>query len=171
MQKNISGLAIGGRFKVECFDRFGKLRWVDYIENAFTNVGLNEVLDVMLGSVAKPNLYLLLIKDDNYTGLANGDTMASHAGWEEFQDYDETTRPAITFGAADDQVISNSTVVEFNINADNTLKGAGIVTNNVKSPGTAGILMCTGLFVGGDREAKDGDLQKVTYECTASRPA
>ncbi len=160
-------LKFSGRFTIRCYDRDGKLKWQDSFENAVVNEGLNYILDVMFGATSKPSWYVGLIRDDNYTGLNAADTMASHSGWEEADEYSEANRPAITFGAASSQQISNGTTVDFSINATETMKGAFLTDNNTKG-GTSGKLWCTALFSGGDQAVDNGDTIKVTYTISAS---
>ena len=156
-----------GLFMVRCFDKKGRLKWQDSFVNAVVNQGLDYILDVMFGAQSKPSWYVGLIRDDNFTGLAAGDTMASHAGWEEADEYSETTRPAITFGTASSQEISNGTTVNFSINTVETMKGAFITDNNTKG-GTSGKLWCTALFASGDQAVDNGDTIKVTYTIAAA---
>jgi len=160
-----SRLGIGGRFRVKCYDKNGILKWEQFARNGFTDLGRNLQLNIGLGSVAKASYYLGLIRDDSYTGLDHEDTIASHGGWQEADEYDETTRPAITFGTAAAGVISNASAVQFTISGTETMKGVFVVTNSEKS-GVGGVLLCTGLFTGGDQPVNDGDIIKVTYSCT-----
>jgi len=160
-------LKFSGRFAVRCYDKNGKLKWQDSFTNAVVNEGLDYLLDVLFGATAKPSWYIGLIRDDNYTGLAAADTMASHAGWEEADEYSEASRPPITFGAASGQEIVNGTTVNFSINAVETMKGAFVTDDNTKG-GAAGKLWCTALFAGGDQAVDNGDTIKVTYTISAA---
>jgi len=162
-----SRLGVGGLFKIQCFNKDGSLKWEQIAKNGFTNLGLNLLLNIGLGSVAKASYYLGLIRDDSYTGLAAGDTMASHAGWQEGDEYDEVTRPAITFGTAANQSISNASAVQLTISGAEIMKGVFVTTDDEIS-GTDGTLLCTGLFASGDQPVNDGDIIKVTYSCTAA---
>ena len=158
----IAKFLLFGRFEIECFDKDGKLKWKTQATNAVVNQGLDYMLDVMFGSLAKPTWYVGLIRDDNYSGLAAGDTMASHGGWEEADEYDETARQEITFPAASGQSTANTIRVHFSINASETMKGA-FLTNDSTKGGSAGKLYCTALNDGGDEAVIDGDVIKVTY--------
>ena len=123
---------------------------------------LNKALDVMYRNQTQiATWYVGLIQNDNFTGLAAGDTMASHAGWEECTTYDEAARPAITFGAASGGAIANGTPVEFTMNASKTVKGFFLTSVSTKG-GTTGVLGPITLFAGGDRSVVDDDVLKVT---------
>lgn len=130
--------------------------------NVHPTVTLNKALEVMYRNDTQvATWYVGLIQDDNFTGLAAGDTLASHAGWEEGTAYDEATRPSITFGAAAAGAITNSVPVEFTMNATKTIKGFFLASDSTKG-GTTGVLGPVTLFSGGDRSVVDDDVLKVT---------
>jgi len=166
----IAKLLLHGQFVIECFDKRGKLKWKTTAKNAVVNQGLDYILDVMFGSETKPTWYVGLIRDDNYSALAAGDTMASHGGWEEADEYDEATRQEITFSAASGQAITNTVRVHFSINATETMKGAFLTNDSTKS-GTAGKLYSTALNDGGNEAVVDGDVVKVSYTAGAAAAA
>lgn len=153
---------LSGQFTFELYDKNGKFKKKWKASNAVVNQGLDYILDVFFFTVAKPTWYVGLIRDDNYSALAAGDTMASHGGWEEADEYDEATRQEITFVAASSQSTANATRVHFSINASETMKGAFLTNDSTKS-GSAGKLYCTALNDGGDEAVVDGDVIKVTY--------
>jgi len=151
-----------GVFKFECFDKNGKLKWTKEARNAMVNVGRELWLDTMFFTTAKSTWHMGLIRDDNYTGLNAADTMASHSGWEEANEYAETVRQLVTFAAAASGSITHTERVYFSINATQTMKGAFLCTDDTKQ-GSAGTLFCTALFTGGDEAVSNGDIVKVTY--------
>jgi len=163
-----NAIKLKGRFDVKCFDRDGRLKWSERIENTVVNVGLDLTLDVMLGAESKPAAwYIGLIRDDNYSAIAAADTMASHAGWEEADEYSEGARQSISFSAASGQSIASSATADFSINGTETMKGAFLVDDSTKS-GSAGNLFSAGLFSGGDQAVADGDTIKVSYTLDAA---
>lgn len=132
------------------------------MNNGITNIGRNSVLDVYFRNQTQlPNWYVGLIQDGGYTGLAAGDTMASHAGWTEFTGYDEATRVAWSPGAASSQSITNATAMTFTINTGDTLKGIFVNSVSTKS-GTTGTLWSTALF-SSDPVVESSDQFKLTY--------
>lgn len=162
MQESRTRLPIGGKFKVQHFDKNGNLKGEHEFKNGIVDVGLNALLDIMFhGSTQVTTWYLGLINAAGYSALSNADTMASHAGWAETAAYTESTRPEWTEGAAASRSITNSTSVDFSINATVTLKGLFVTSNNTKS-GTTGTLWATALFAS-DVAAENGDTLKVTY--------
>ena len=153
-----------GKYLVQCFDKDGNLKWEDTIENVVCTGGKNDALDKYLaGSAYTAAWYLGLISATGYTtGPAAGDTMASHGGWQEDQNYSAGTRPAPTFAAASGGSKSTSSAVSYSINATTTIKGCFLTSNNTKG-GTTGILYSAGTFSNGDKSVGNGDTLNVTY--------
>lgn len=153
-----------GHYTVDCYDADGNLKWSDKIENLVTTGGKNDALDKYLaGSAYTAAWYLGLVSATSYTtGAAAADTMASHAGWAEDQNYSQATRPAPSFAAASAGSKATSAAVAFSINAGTTIKGCFLTTVSTKG-GTTGILYSAGLFTGGDKVVAGGDTLNVTY--------
>jgi len=130
--------------------------------NGIVNVGLNYLLDASFnGGSAVSTWYIGLINNAGFTALNNADTMASHSGWVETDDYTEGTRPEWTSGAASSRAVTNSATVDFSIDATVTIRGIFITSNNTKS-GTTGTLWSTGNFLS-NVSAANGDTLRVTY--------
>ncbi len=152
-----------GSYVVECRDKNGNLKWLDAIENLVTTVGKNDALDeYFAGSAYTAAWYIGLISSTSYTtGPAVGDTMASHGGWAEDQNYSEGTRPAPSWGSAAAGAKA-TTATSFSINGTTTIKGCFMVTVSTKG-GSTGILYSAGLFTGGDKAVANGDTLNVTW--------
>jgi len=163
-------LALAGVFDVVCVGADGREKWRDQARNMITDVALNNILDVYFhGTAATTTWYVGLIHSTNYAaGPAAGDTMASHAGWEEGTEYSESTRQEWQEGAASSQQITNATSADFSINATATMKGLFLTSSSTKG-GTSGTLWSSVLFSGGDQAVGNGDVLKVTYTVTAAR--
>ena len=168
------GLKATGRFVIECFDKDGKLKWVDDSKNLVVNVGLQYMAGTALdGSTARiTSWYLGLYGAASSNNPAAGDTMSSHAGWTEVTDYTEATRPAATFVAAttaNPSVVTNSaSKAQFTMNATVTVGGAFLTSNNTKG-GTSGTLFSAKDFNSpGDRSTVSGDVVLVTYTFSLS---
>lgn len=152
-----------GFYTVECYGTDGKLKWSDTIKNLVTTVGKNDALDKYLaGATYTAAWYLGLISSAGYTGVAAGDTSASHAGWTESAAYSQAARPTVGFSAASGGSKSTSAALVFSINAAATIKGSFLISNSTKS-GTTGILYSAGLFTGGDKVVDNGDTLNVSY--------
>jgi hypothetical protein len=159
---------------VECYDKDGKLKWVDDSKNLVVNVGLQYMAGTSLdGSTARiTTWYLGLYGAAASNTPAAGDTMSSHAGWTEVTDYTEATRPAATFVAAttaNPSVVTNSaSKAQFTMNATTTVGGAFLTSNNTKG-GTTGTLFSAKDFdAPGDRAVVSGDVVLVTYTFSLS---
>ena len=168
------GVKATGRFVVECYDKDGKLKWVDDSKNLVVNVGLQYMAGTALdGSTSRiTSWYLGLYGAASSNNPAAGDTMSSHAGWTEVTDYTEATRPAATFVAAttaNPSVVTNSaSKAQFTMNATVTVGGAFLTSNNTKG-GTSGTLFSAKDFNSpGDRSVVSGDVVLVTYTFSLS---
>jgi hypothetical protein len=161
----------GGQFVATCIDKDGNVKWQTPLSpNLVVNVGLKDMNDKYFSGVTYTAAWLLgLYGAAASNNPASGDTAASHAGWTEFVNYSQATRPACTFGAAttaDPSVISNSaSPAAFSINgAGGTVGGAFLISNSTKS-GTTGILFSAADFqTPGDRSVVNGDTINVTYQ-------
>lgn len=155
-----------GRYKIECRDKNGNLKWVAEENNLVVNVGLQYMAGVALTSTAQSTTwYLGLITGPGVTTAA-GDTMASK-GWTEFTGYSNANRVTATLTAATNanpSVVTNSgSPANFNINATGTVGGAFLTSDNTKG-GTSGTLFSEKAFSSpGDRSVVSGDILAVTY--------
>lgn len=158
----------GGVYRLECFDKYGNLKWTAESHNLVVNVGLQDMnTQYFSGAAYTAAWYLGLYGAAASNNPAASDTASSHAGWTEIVPYSNATRPAATFGTAstaDPSVISNSaSPAQFNINATATVGGAFLISNSTKS-GTTGILFSASDFQSpGDRTVASGDTLNVTY--------
>lgn len=161
---NSEQISATGKYFVECFDVDGNLKWSDEITNLVVTVGKNDLLDKYLaGSAYTAAWYVGLVSSTSYTtGAAAGDTMASHGGWAEDQNYTQGTRPAASWAAASGGSKALASAAAFSINATTTIKGCFMASNSTKG-GTTGILLSAGLFSGGDKAVGNGDTLNVSY--------
>jgi hypothetical protein len=153
-----------GTFVIDHYDAKGRHIGQYAVKNLVVNQGKNDILEAYFhdGTVtAASSWFMGLISNSGYSAIAAADTAASHAGWNEFTGYSESTRQAWGQGAAASQSITNSTPVTFSINATGTVKGAFIITNSTKG-GTSGKLWAAALF-SADVPVNNGDQLKVTY--------
>jgi hypothetical protein len=163
-----AGVKGGGVFEVICRDKDGNVKWSAQSHNLVVNVGLQDMnTKYFSGSSYTAAWYIGLYGAGASNTPAAGDTMASHAGWEEVTAYSEATRQACTFGTAttaDPSVITNSaSPAAFTINGTTTIGGAFLTSNNTKS-GTSGTLFSASDFSSpGDRSVVSGDSINVTY--------
>jgi hypothetical protein len=142
-----AGAKIRGIWRVECRAPDKRLKWVEDFENLVVNVGLDHLLDVTLSAATQvATWYLSLINGASPT-IAAGDTMASHAGWTENQNYSEAVRQTWIDGGVSGQSVSNSaSPATFTCNTDGqTIGGAFLTSGNAKG-GTTGTLYAAGTF-------------------------
>tara|TARA_R110000851_G_scaffold333273_1_gene511831 strand:- start:1237 stop:1746 length:510 start_codon:yes stop_codon:yes gene_type:complete len=154
-------------YKFECFDKHGKLKWVEENHNLVVNVGLDDVLEKYFKGSAYTASHFVGLTDGNPT-IAASDTMASHVGWVEVSGYSEANRQALTLGSVASQSVGNSaSKASFSINATVTIGGGFVVDNSTKS-GSTGILYGVAAFAGGDRSAINSDTLNVTVTLSQS---
>lgn len=135
--------------------------------NGVTNVGKNYLLNVGfndLTQIANSAWCIGLIDNASFSALAAADTMASHAGWVESQDYTQSTRVAWGSGTSTAQSTTNGTPAQFDINATKTINGIFVTSNNTKG-GTTGTLWSSGSFTS-TVPVVSGDQLKVSYTVT-----
>ena len=162
----VEGMSAGGVFTVTCYDSEGNQKWVNIAPNLVVNTGLQDMnTKYFSASGYTAAWYVGLVGNtSSNTTFSGGDTLASHAGWEENSSY-SGNRKAATFGAAtlaDPSNINNaSSTASFTMNANATIAGAFLA--NVAT-GTSGLLFSVSDFQApGDRTVVSGDVLNVTY--------
>ncbi len=162
MEKTKIGAFLKGRFLVECYDKDGKLKWVEDVPNLVVNEGLDHILDVQFHAETQVATWYIGLKG---TGSeAAGDTLASHAGWAELTDF-TGDRQAFVEGAASGQSISNvGNAAVFPITGPMTVAGAFLAS---VATGSAGKLFCAADFAS-PRSVDNGDTLNVTYTIDAA---
>lgn len=156
-----------GRFRVE-HHRKNQLLDIYDIDNGIVNVGKDKILNVMFNGdtqIANNSWFIGLIDNSGFSALAAGDTMASHAGWTEYQTYNQTTRVAWGSGTSTTQSTTNASPAQFDINATGNVYGVFVVSNSTKG-GTSGILWATANFTS-VVPVSSGDQLRCTYTVSA----
>lgn len=166
-----SKVKLGGRFKIQCFDLNGGLKWEDVAENLVVNEGLDYILECLfesgMSAFSPPDPWYVGLTDGTPT-VAAADVMNSHAGWVEVVAYDEATRQEFVNGAKSSQSVSNSaSKAAFTISSDSTTIGGAFLTSSNTRGGTTGTLLCAAAFTGGDKSTDDGDTLQVQYTFSA----
>lgn len=161
-------IALHDHFKVECFDTYGNLKWIDTIENLVVDVGLDDVLNEYLKGSTYTAAHYVGLTDGTPTPAA-GDIMSSHAGWAEVVAYSEGARQTAVWGTVSGKSVDNSaSKAVFTINANNTVLGGCFITTNSSKSGTTGTLYGVGAFTAGDKTLDASDVLNVTVTATAA---
>ena len=161
-----AGLKMKGKYKIELIRNNNRELLIE-TSNGVTNEGLNSILDTMFhGAGQISDWFIGLIDNTNFTAVDPSDTMSSHAGWQELDNYSDATRIGWNEDAASGGTITNSVAVTFTISADGTIKGLFLSSDSTKS-GTVGQLWATAVFPSAV-QVLNGDALKVTYTVTAS---
>lgn len=142
------------RYRFECYDSLGVLKWVEEFENLVTTGGKTDIIDKYLKGSSYTAAWYLGLKGTG--SAAAGDTLASHAGWTEQTPY-AGNRPTITWGTTSSGS-NTASAVSISINASATVAGGFTCTVNT---GTSGILYSVGDF-SASRTVASGDTLNVT---------
>lgn len=162
--KTAQKLAFKNPVKIQCFGSDGNLKWEEEVFNGIVDEGIEYLLNVAFRSATTQinPWYILLVDNAGFSAFANADTMASHAGWTEFTNYSEATRPEWTAGTAAARAIANAATVDYTINGvGGEVKGVAVTSSNTKS-GTVGTLWSTAAF-SSNATVTSGDTLKITY--------
>jgi hypothetical protein len=154
-----NSLNVKGHFDVTCVDANGQDKWTQSFPNGIVDEGIDMLLEAGFNSGTQSgDWYIGLIDNSPAPTLANGDTLASHAGWTENSDY-AGNRPAWGEGTASGRTITNATTADFVMNA--TVVIYGIFVGD-QATGTSGTLWSTAAF-SSTASVTSGDTLKVTY--------
>lgn len=154
-----------------------RLLWRDVANNTVVDQGLNHKRSVIFLGGTQITAWYVMPTDGTPT-IANGDTYASHAGWAEQTNYDETTREVwtgATTGTAG-EVSNAASRAEFTISVGGLVVGGCAMVGGGTDPtvkgNTAGggTLMSVAAFSAGDRTLLEGDVLRVTYIQRSARP-
>ena len=160
---------IKGLWRFEFFDKKGRLIYpVSIIKNTIVTVGKNELLnDGIDGSTG----YMGLISSVDWSAIAAGNTMSSHAGWKEAGDANAPTysgnRKTCVWAAAGSGAKALSAALNFTFTGSGTVKGGFIVFGSGAAAtidNTSGVLLNAALLDEGDRAVVSGD--QLNVSCT-----
>jgi hypothetical protein len=156
------GARFDNRYHVECFDKNGKLKWIEDIHNLVTTEGLTDTLAKYFKGAAYTASWFVGLKGTG--SMAAGDTLASHAGWTEITAY-TGTRQALTLNTPAAGSTNNSaSKAVFTMNGSATVFGAFVAS---VTSGTAGILY-SGADFSASRAVVSSDVLNVTVTLTQS---
>jgi len=154
-------------YHVLCIGEDGQPKWEDEFDNLVVVAGLNDSLDKHFKASSYTSAWYVGLATGTPT-FAQGDTMASHAGWSEIVWYSEATRPALTLGTIVTGSVDNSaSKASYSITGSVTVGGAFLVTLPTKGQ-SSGTLYGGGAFTGGNRAVVAGDTLNVTVTLTAT---
>jgi hypothetical protein len=144
------------------------LKFSDHAYNLVVNVGLDDILDKYYKGSGYTAAHYCGITAGT-PSFAEGDTMASHAGWTEITAYDEAVRQTITWGTVSSQSLNNSSSkAVYTISSNGTTIGGGFVVTNSTKGGSTGTLVGGAAFSAGNKTLDDNDTLSVTVTATAA---
>lgn len=173
---SMGSMVIHGVYEAKCYDAQGNLKWEATAENHVATVGTNLMLDTLMAGSAYTvtGPYMGLISGNStFSTTAIGDTMASHAGWDEAGSaYEPTysgTRKTCVWNSASGGAISLSTALSFTFTGAGDVEGCFIVLGTGASSAidnTSGTLFSAGAFTGGQKTVASTDVLNVSYTVT-----
>lgn len=161
IQGLMDGAKGGGRFVLDCVDKFGKDKWKLDIHNLYVNEGIQHTLDELFAGGTQVNPWYVGLMAATPT-VAAADTMASHAGWTEFTTYSEAVRQTYTDVRTVNSVDNDAAKAVFSINGSGTVGGAFLVSVNTKG-GSTGVLLCGVAATEGNRAVVSSDTINAKY--------
>jgi hypothetical protein len=167
-------LGFTGIYEATCYDKDGKVKWSDTIENLTTNVGRQNLLNFYFISPSATNAIVMGLKGTG--SAAYTDTQSSHSGWSEVGLANAPTysgnRKTPSFTAptsANPSVLTTSAAVVFTMTGSGTVAGAFInAGGSATIDNTTGTLFSAGDFTAGSKTVTSGDTINVTYTLSAS---
>jgi hypothetical protein len=177
-------VGIEGHYKVTCRDKDGNLKWEESFPNLVNAIGKELLLDTLLrtsGTYTTTGPFLGLIDGSTPTFGTGTDTMTSHAGWTEFDNYTvggSPVRGTAVFSAASSTGSTPTNVttcaaasITYTITGGGgTVGGCFLVTGSGASStqnNTGGVLYSAGAFAV-PKITTAGDTVAVTYSTTAT---
>jgi len=160
-----SGIKVGGRFELVCRDRHGKVKWRDEAKNLVTTEGLQHILDILfVSATAQIDPFYVGLMDASPSPAA-GDTLASHVGWTEFDEYTGDRQEYVDVRSS--QTVTNgASVASFPITGAGGGVGGAFLAS--AATGTSGTLLCGAALSGGNRVVAASDTVEVTYTFSAA---
>lgn len=167
---NKSRTRIGGIYICECYDKVGKLKWIERIRNICTDEGLNHILNVEFHAVTQLTTWYLLVFETNTTPTA-GTTYAVPV-FTECVAYDEANRPEYEEAASISKSITNTAnKAKFTFNATKNIYGVSLVaggsdSNTKGDTAGGGTMFCAGRF-SSVRPVEAVDVLYITYQVSS----
>lgn len=155
-----------GKFKAQCFDKDGNLKWEEDWSNLVVTVGKNALLDTYLAGSGWTTGTVYMGLKGTGTALA-ADTMASHGSWSQLNI--TANRGTVTFSAASAGSKQTASSVSHTITAagPTTVAGAYLVIGGTNgNTDTTGTLFCAGDFPV-SRSVVANDVINVSYQISA----
>ena len=137
----------------------------------FTTAGLAHWMNTQVhGGTAVSPWYLLLIRDDNIATppFAAADTLPSHAGWEEGDEYSGNRKEFVEAASTTGSTSNTASPADFVVNLPGdtqTFVGYALVS---AATGTTGTLLGEATFSGGSQAAVKGDTIRLTVTLTVA---
>lgn len=166
------GLGIGAVWRWEFHIRDKKtgkrVTSVEEVKNAVVDAGLNWFLNTTVGSsdAGGNTVYVgLKLAGD----VDSADTLASHGGWTEFQEYSDHRKNYLPAAAANGQITNSSSKCTFAITSQGTVAGGfACHGSDVESKDTTAGTLISASDINSARAVDSGDTINLTITYVAS---
>jgi hypothetical protein len=146
---------------------FSRPLWVEEAPNLVVMAGLTDSLNKHFLASAYTAAWYVGIVSGTPT-FAEGNTMASHAGWFEIAPY-AGARPTLTLGTVVSGSVDNSSSrASYTITAATMVVGGAFLVTLPTASQTSGTLYGGAAFTGGNRTVASGDTLNVTTTLSAT---
>jgi hypothetical protein len=152
-----------GRYTFTCYDKNGKLKWHEIIDNVICTAGKNELWSSGSGPTSG-TAYFSLIGNTSFTGVSAGDTSAAHGGWSESSNF-SGNRLSPSWGSPSAGGVSFASALSFSITGTDTIQGGALWFGSGASAtvgNTSGFIWSAGTF-GSGQAVSNGDTINVSY--------
>ena len=151
-----AGMYLVGKFKFDCYDKLGDLKWSDMSKNLVVNEGLDDILNKVFDYHTAASWYVGLIATNPVVKAA--DTLSSHASWSESDGYADDSKAYTVVTTSVQSITNTAAKATFVFNAAATITGAFISS---ASTGTSGTLFSGATFTA--KAVASDDTLEVTY--------
>ena len=159
-------VSFAGRWAFERYTAGGILIAKQMSDNDIMLAAINNLFDEHFRNGDPASAWRIGLIGGAAAEVTTADTMSSHAGWSEDENYDEIARPAWQPNATVSQIIENNRGVVFSISIDTTIRGMFLTTDNTKGGATGTLWSATVLDIA--EEIASRQTLRIYYELTGS---
>ena len=152
-----SGIKLGGTFHVDAYDKKGRYKWSNVAKNMVMKVGIQNMLNATFAGATQINPWYVGLLSD--TVVTNDRTMANIALATEFTG----DRPEYVDVRSSETITNAAGKATLTCDKDATTVEGAFLASSDDMDGSAGVLLCAGVFSGGVKVADSGDKLVVTY--------
>jgi len=159
-------LCLSGSWVLERYNRNGLLVARRRFPNDIMLAQIDDLLGVYFRNGSPASAWSVGLIGGDTVAITTADSMSSHAGWTEDENYTQANRPAWSPNAPASQIIENSSSVVFTLNTDTTIRGLFLTSDNTKGGITGDLWSAAALTL--PEVASNGQTVRAFYELEGS---